>query len=139
MPQPKKHFSTDCPACGKAVNGRGKYCNNQCQQDYQYSVFIEAWLNDQFEGGSVYRPSFYVRRWLFERAGHKCEKCGWNEVNPVTNKSPLEINHIDGNALNHRPSNLELLCPNCHSLTPTAKALNKGNGKRKYRAPKALR
>lgn len=26
-------------------------------------------------------------------------------------------------------NNLILLCPNCHSLTPTYKALNKGNGR----------
>ena len=30
--------------------------------------------------------------------------------------------HIDGN---NEESNLQLLCPNCHSLTPTFGALNK--------------
>ena len=30
----------------------------------------------------------------------------------------LEINHIDGDYLNNEASNLEFLCPNCHSLSP---------------------
>jgi hypothetical protein len=41
--------------------------------------------------------------------------CGhliWNGK-PLT----LEIHHRDGNSSNHRLSNCELLCPNCHSLT----------------------
>ena len=36
-----------------------------------------------------------------------------------------EIHHIDGNHYNNEESNLQLLCPNCHSLTPTFGALNK--------------
>lgn len=39
------------------------------------------------------------------------------EVNPTTGLVPLQIHHIDGNALNNKASNLQLLCPNCHSLT----------------------
>ena len=41
------------------------------------------------------------------------------QPNNFTNKVPLQVNQIDGNALNHRPENLELICPNCHSLTET--------------------
>ncbi len=39
------------------------------------------------------------------------------------------MNHIDGNSENNKEKNLELLCPNCHSLTPNFKGLNKGNGR----------
>jgi 5-methylcytosine-specific restriction endonuclease McrA len=35
--------------------------------------------------------------------------------------------------LNHNEKNLNLLCPNCHSLTPTYGSLNKGNGRLKRR------
>ena len=31
--------------------------------------------------------------------------------------------------MNNKEENLTLLCPNCHSLTPTAKGANKGNGR----------
>ena len=58
---------------------------------------------------------------------------GFAEVNPITGKVPLEIDHVDGDCYNNRPENLVVLCPNCHSLTPTFRALNKASG-RKYRA-----
>ena len=59
---------------------------------------------------------------------NKCSSCGWNQINPFTNKIPLEIDHIDGNCENTKPENLRVLCPNCHSLTSTFRALNKGKG-----------
>ena len=48
---------------------------------------------------------------------YKCVECGINEYNgkPIS----LELNHIDGKNSNNLLSNLELLCPNCHSQTPT--------------------
>ena len=35
-----------------------------------------------------------------------------------------------GNFENNSETNLTLLCPNCHSLTPTYKGANKGNGRK---------
>lgn len=46
-------------------------------------------------------------------------------MNTKTGKIPLEVNHIDGNAKNNIEENLELLCPNCHSLTHNFRNLNK--------------
>ena len=45
----------------------------------------------------------------------KCEICNlkyWNG-----HIIPLELHHIDGNNLNNRLDNFQILCPNCHSLT----------------------
>jgi hypothetical protein len=42
---------------------------------------------------------------------------------------PLELDHIDGDAGNNNYDNLRVLCPNCHALTPTFKAKNKGKGR----------
>ncbi len=56
-------------------------------------------------------------------------RCGWCERNPATGRVPLELEHVDGDWRNARPENLLLLCPNCHALTPTFKALNKGRGR----------
>ena len=47
----------------------------------------------------------------------KCECCGltmWLDK-PI----PLQLHHKDGNHDNNLFENLELLCPNCHSLTDT--------------------
>ena len=39
---------------------------------------------------------------------------------------PLELDHRDGDRFNNELSNLQLLCPNCHALTPTYRGRNKG-------------
>lgn len=46
---------------------------------------------------------------------HQCECCNletWLNM-PIS----LELHHIDGDTMNNEISNLQLLCPNCHSLT----------------------
>jgi predicted HNH restriction endonuclease len=73
------------------------------------------------------------RDYLIGKYGAKCKLCGWDKINPVTGKCPIELEHIDGDSTNNKLENLCLLCPNCHSLTPTYKALNRGNGRHKRR------
>ena len=46
----------------------------------------------------------------------ECEKCG--NIEWMGQKIPLELHHKDGNRFNNELENLEILCPNCHSLTP---------------------
>jgi hypothetical protein len=70
-----------------------------------------------------------LKKYLIRKFGEQCSKCGWAERNPVTGKVPIEIEHIDGNWENNALSNLSLLCPNCHSLTPTFRGLNRGRGR----------
>jgi Zn finger protein HypA/HybF involved in hydrogenase expression len=71
----------------------------------------------------------WLRTFLFGKYKNKCCKCGWSQINSVSGKIPLEVNHIDGDAENCKEENLELICPNCHSLTPNFRSLNK-NSKR---------
>jgi len=71
---------------------------------------------------------------MHEKHDSKCEQCGWGETHPTTGLVPLTIDHIDGDWTNNKPKNLKLLCPNCHSLTPTYGSLNKGRGRKdRYR------
>ena len=46
----------------------------------------------------------------------KCERCGITEW--LGEEIKLELHHIDGNRFNNDFNNLQILCPNCHSLTP---------------------
>lgn len=71
---------------------------------------------------------------LKKKNENKCEKCGWGEVNEFTGSIPLEVHHKDGDYRNNTEENLQLLCPNCHSLTETYKSHNKNGrvGRKKY-------
>lgn len=116
--------------CGNVLHTGKKYCSVTCQQRSIYEQYIERWLQGKEDGKKgKYQLSSHIRRWLFEKHQSKCQKCGWSTPNPVTGKVVLEVEHRDGNYKNNRPENLELICCNCHTLTPTYKALNKGNGR----------
>lgn len=120
-------------SCDKRVTRQKLYCSIQCQRDHAYSEYISRWLAGQETGmKGCPRPSRYIRRWLFEQR-EACWKCGWSEKHPSDGKCPLEVDHIDGHFENNTKDNLRLLCPNCHSLTPTYRARNKGNGRHQRR------
>lgn len=57
------------------------------------------------------------RRRVVDEQGGKCNGCGLGEWRgkPIV----FELEHKDGNNRNNSRENVEALCPNCHSQTPT--------------------
>jgi hypothetical protein len=104
-------------------NTENKFCSNRCQRDYEFSKNFYSWMR----GEEVFKFHVSQRRALIRRDGEKCVTCGIYEWNgrPLT----FEVEHRDGNSDNNHQSNLELICPNCHSQTDTYKGKNKGNGR----------
>ena len=128
----KKYYCLNCGALiDHKKNTKHKYCSNACQQAYEYKLWVEKYKHDNSiavntKWGQI--PS-QLRRYIFEKYENKCCICGWSEINPYTDTIPLEVDHIDGNSENNSEENLRLICPNCHSLTPTYRGANRGNGR----------
>lgn len=54
---------------------------------------------------------------------HKCQNC--KKKKWLNKPIPLELHHKNGIHTDNNLSNLELLCPNCHTLTDTYKSKNR--------------
>lgn len=119
---------THCKECGKKVpHKRYRFCSHKCRRDNDYHIFIAQWLAENIDGGTLNRVSSYVRRYLIETFGNRCMSptCGWDWKKPCS----VEVEHKDGNPHNHHKDNLMLICPNCHTQTPTYKGKNNGKGR----------
>lgn len=132
---PQKNYH--CLNCGKElkyVSGNYmKYCSAKCQTEYQHKEYIKRWKNGEETGVTGKTDiSTHIRKYLKEKFNNSCQKCGWNQINYFTGLVPLQIHHIDGDCLNNKEKNLQLLCPNCHALTENYGSRNK-NSKRTSR------
>lgn len=95
-------------------------------QDFDNSEQIKEEL-DKLEAaglGGTRSISKHIRDYLMDKHERKCQVCGWDKIHPITGEPPLHVHHIDGDATNNSEDNLQLLCPNCHSLTENYGRLN---------------
>ena len=82
-----------------------------------HNKYIKRWkqgLENGNRGIIAKTLSKHIKRYLLEKYGQRCSLCGWEKIHPITQIVPVEIDHI---------------CPNCHTLTPSFRNLNKGKGR----------
>lgn len=73
---------------------------------------------------SDYTRTSRVKAELLKLVSNQCQKCGckgeWHGE-PLT----LQMDHVNGLRWDNRLENLQILCPNCHSQTPTYGSKNR--------------
>ena len=118
-----------CSHCGKeniwVRQNTNKYCDNKCSAAAQRDKKINAYLYEGHDWGNKCIPAWMKDKngYLARERGYACECCGISEWNGK--EIVLECDHKDGVRTNNKPSNLRLVCPNCHSQTDTFKGRNK--------------
>lgn len=109
LPELRVHTGV-CRACGATgLTGSKKFCNVHCQGPGMRKIRAER--------GEL-RTSASLKLYLLENTPGVCVECGQggeHNGKPLT----LQMDHIDGNSDNNSLTNLRLLCPNCHTQTPT--------------------
>lgn len=133
----KERSAVICNFCGIPKKQHNSVCtSHRCRalRQYKTDVLIAQWLAGKADGtakvvvdGSRVTLAHWARTYLLVEADWRCTKCGWNTPHPITGKPPLEIDHIDGDRDNNVRENLDVLCPNCHALTPTYRRHNVKN------------
>jgi uncharacterized protein YlaI len=127
--EPKARFF--CENCENEIPFKGytydhKFCSNACQGQLKSKVTLERNMKLFEEGKLASRAA--IRGVLSATRGYVCEGgCGTSDWQGK--KITLQVDHINGDPYNNDPSNLRLLCPNCHSQTETFTSKNKGNGR----------
>lgn len=80
---------------------------------------LEEYLNNKHSIQSYKLKNRLLREGLLERKCSFCNLSTW-----LGKEIPLELDHINGINKDNTLTNLRLLCPNCHTLTPTYRGKN---------------
>jgi 5-methylcytosine-specific restriction endonuclease McrA len=102
-----------CKFCG-TITDNVSFCKRKCQIDFIQNEIYTKIDNGEYQV-EPFSGNHVVKNYLILRRGCKCENCNldkWMDAD-----MPLTVHHVDGNASNNNPSNIELLCWNCHALT----------------------
>lgn len=120
----KHHFCLYCNTELPVIkNGcTRKFCNHVCHMNYRRKLAFEKIKDLGYipEGIGLENTG---KAYLISVRGHKCECCGLSEWlgKPIS----LNTHHKNGRSKDNHLTNLELLCPNCHTQTPNFGRKNK--------------
>lgn len=144
-----------CPKCRQLHQKSGVYCSRKCANSRIFTAEARrkkseaakhVWLkmpeDEKKRKLEILKNTTWLtvmeRDWvdlgiqskrlrvILEQDG-KCNRCGLFEWQgePIN----LELEHKDGNNSNNSRDNLEVLCPNCHSMTKTWRGRKNGRSK----------
>lgn len=121
----KTYVCEFCQQSTALVPGQtNKYCSIQCRSKSKSAEHKRKFFAGLLEK-RIDRPT--VRKYLAEVRGYRCEVCklsNWQDK-PIT----LHVDHVNGDPSDDSPTNLRLICPNCHSQTEFLGAANRGRGR----------
>ena len=111
--QCREHFGYSKDSWSKAVE-RGEL------KPRPWQIAIEKLLVNGRKTGRRHLKNRLLRAGLIQ---DRCWRCGLTHW--LGEKLSLELHHVNGSPDDNRLENLNLLCPNCHSLTPNYCGKNK--------------
>jgi hypothetical protein len=112
---PRTYICINCKSESKwLVQKHNKFCGHNCQQEFKWITETKPAIENGTKNLNNFRA---LLKYVTERDGYKCNTC--NLTHWLDNPISLDLDHIDGSNKNNHPSNLRLLCPNCHRQTPT--------------------
>jgi hypothetical protein len=82
-------------------------------EDIQKARDLEDYFSNKYPMQSDKLKRRIIRDAIFPRECASCKCAEWKG-----SVVPLELNHINGDHGDNAKHNLELICPNCHALTP---------------------
>lgn len=112
-------FSTTCSICNtniirnKSTKRRSRsglfFCSKKCKNEGQKikNNIQDVWPSHYGSGNGIHS----YRRIAFSHYEKKCAKCGYQKIPDI-----LQVHHIDYDRSNNNINNLQILCPNCHSI-----------------------
>lgn len=125
-----KFCSHKCAALNNNLKRWGENKKQRVKSTFRQDQY--NYITNLIESGQ-YSDRPRLKRYLIEKFGYICSLC--NLQSWRNQEIPLELDHKDGNAGNNLPSNIRLLCPNCHAQQPTSKGKNRGNGRKSRGLP----